>query len=257
MATATQYTKAELEDHTVAELKDIAEDEGIDVPSHATKDEIIKAIMKAQSGGNPGDGEKEGDAEEEESKEPLDKQSDDELRKLAAKKGVGSPNMTHDQLVEALQKVGVAPQLSGPVLVLPLSGVTSDTYGIGKVYKIALADIQSLGAVVQANFQLDAAPPGSITQYVRIKHTQAVAGPSISACTAQVSDGVPNSFGSAFDVFQAVSNAAVSTVQLTTGNVGSFAISTPYYLTLISTGANLGVATAGAISVWIRYTPIA
>jgi hypothetical protein len=37
---------ADLEQNTVAELRDIADAEGVDVPSHATKDEIIKAIEK-------------------------------------------------------------------------------------------------------------------------------------------------------------------------------------------------------------------
>lgn len=38
----------DLEDHTVAELKDIAADEGVDVPSHANKAEIIEAIEEAR-----------------------------------------------------------------------------------------------------------------------------------------------------------------------------------------------------------------
>ena len=37
-----------LQDHTVDELKDIAQNEDVDVPSHATKGEIIKAIRKSR-----------------------------------------------------------------------------------------------------------------------------------------------------------------------------------------------------------------
>jgi len=38
------------EEHTVAELKDIAADRGIDIPSHATKAEIIEALEDADNG---------------------------------------------------------------------------------------------------------------------------------------------------------------------------------------------------------------
>jgi hypothetical protein len=50
MATTTEV---DLTEYTVAELKDMAEEQGISIPSHATKDEIIKAIEKG-GGDNPG-----------------------------------------------------------------------------------------------------------------------------------------------------------------------------------------------------------
>lgn len=39
---------ANLNDMTKAELTDVAQQEGVDVPSHATKDEIVKAIKKGR-----------------------------------------------------------------------------------------------------------------------------------------------------------------------------------------------------------------
>jgi hypothetical protein len=217
MANQNQNPEENLEDHTVAELKDMADEAGVQVPSHATKDEIIKALEKdAKQKGKPGGANAD--------------QQDAEVTPLA---------------------------LTGPVNILPLSGIVADVYGIGKKYNIALTDIQGLGAVLQGNLQLDILPPGEIMQIVRIKHSQSVAGPGITACTAQVTDNINAAFGAAFDVFQPVSNTALATVQLATANVGNFAVPTPVYLTLIAAGANLGLATAGAISVWLRYLPLA
>lgn len=205
MVTQAAESEMDLEQYTVAELKDIAAEEGIDVPSDARKDEIIKAIEQGRQG--------------------------------------------KDAVVTPLA-------LTGPVIPLPLSGIVADVYGIGRKYNIQLADLQALGAIPQANFLLDNLSPGSIVQYVRTKHSQAVAGTGITACTAQVGDGT-NLWGAALDVFAAPSNAALNTAQLSANNVGPFAAVYPVYLTLIATGGNLGVATAGAISAWLRWTPIA
>jgi hypothetical protein len=208
-------TTEELQEHTVAELKEMAEKQGVDVPSHATKDEIIKAIQA-----NP-----EGQAE-------------------------------------------VTPLTTNPTtVILPLADTVADLYGIGKKYNLSLADIQSGGAFTQASFQLDILPAGAIIGGIRIKHTQSVAGAGpISACTAQVSTA-NNTYGTAFDVFQAVSATALATVIPGIATpfqalgvalpCENFAATTPILVTLIATGGNLGGATAGAISIWIRYYLIA
>jgi hypothetical protein len=214
MANQTKEPEVEkpLEEYTVAELKEMAAERGIEVPSDARKDEII-ALLEEK-------GEK-------------------------GEQGAVSPFAPL-----------VNPLLTGPV-VSGAADIVADLYGIGREYKITTADIQGLGAVLQGNFLLDYAPAGSIMQLVRIKHSQSVAGPAITAVTAQVSDAVPQSYGTAFDVFQPVSNAAVSTVQLSTANVLAYNVPTAIYLTLIATGANLGVVTAGAISVMLRYMAVA
>ena len=219
MATATK-NEIDLEEYTVAELRDLAADEGIQVHSNATKAELIKAITKAHGG---------------------------------------------DEKAE-ISPLAYTP--TGPINTLPLADVVSDLYGIGKKYNIALSDITGLGAVTQGNLLIDTLPAGSVIQYVRIKHTTSVAGPSISACTAQVATSNV-AYGAAFDVFQAVSSTAFATVVtpsvaspfqilgVASPPVENFATTTPLYLVLIATGANLGVATAGAISVWVRYYLIA
>lgn len=212
-----------LEQYTVAELRDMAEAEGVEVPSHATKDEIIRAIEKK--------------------------------RKANAKAGTASAEGEVELMAEPTEEhPEVSPlALTGPINPLPLAGVIADAFGIGRKYNVALADITLAGGVLQGNLLLDTLPPGALMQYVRIKHSQACAGPSVTAVTAQVGDGT-NSWGSAFDIFQAPSNTALSTAQLTASNIGPFAANWPIYLTLIATGGNLGVLTAGALAVWLRWT---
>jgi len=219
----TKYTEEELQEHTVAELKEIAQSEDVNINSHATKDEIVSAIMEHQS---------------QEATEP-------EGAEGFAPMGIMG--------IEPAAEPIINPLLTGPINPLPLADIVADLYGIGREYLIRLSDIVGLGANLQGNLLLDYAPPGAIMELVRIKHSQSVAGPGITACTAQLSDGVPNTYGSPFDVFQAVSPTALATVQPTSGNVMAFNAPTAIYLTLIATGANLGLATAGAISVWARY----
>lgn len=204
--------KEDLEQYTVAELKDIAAKEGVEVSWDARKDEIIKAIEKERKAKGKAEG-----------------KEDAEVSPLA---------------------------LTGPVLPLPLSGIIADVYGIGKKYTIGFADMVQLGAVLQGNFLLDNLAPGSIVQLVRIKHNQAVAGPGILTCTAQGGDGT-NLWGSPFDAFAAPAPASVQTVQLSANNVGPFNAVYPIYATLILTGGNFNVLTAGSISFWLRHTPVA
>lgn len=232
MANSKTQNEENLEQYTVAELRDMADAEGVDVPSHATKDEIIRAIEK----GRKADA-RAGDAMAGDARTGITADEEGQL--------MATPTEEHPE---------VSPlALTGPVNVLPLSGIIADAFAIGRKYNVALADITIAGAVLQANLLLDTLPPGSLMQYVRIKHSQAGAGPSVTAVTAQVGDGT-NSWGSAFDIFQAPSNTALSTAQLTASNIGPFAANWPIYLTLIATGGNLGVFTAGALSVWLRWT---
>jgi hypothetical protein len=200
-----QKTSENLEDHTVAELKEMADDMGIDVPSHATKSEIIEAIQK---GGSP--------------------EQQDSVTPLALTNTITAGN------------------------------VQADAYGIGKKYFITTADLVALGAFTTGTIVLDALPAGAVVRMIRIKHTQSVAGPSITAATAQVATA-NNTYGSAFDIFQAVANtaAAMSTVQPTSGNVENFATTTTLNLNLTTTGANFSVVTTGALWAIVRYELLA
>jgi len=242
MANQTQN----LEEYTVPELKAMADEKGIDVPSHATKDEIIKALEKEAKGGAKA------------AKGGFDRHSEAELRALADQNAVQYPAApTKEDFIKALEEAGVNPLAlpAGAINPLPLSGIVADTYGEGKVYKIAATDIAGLGASTTGNLLLDTYPAGAIIQYVRVKNT--VQGAGVTTCPVQVNDGT-NTYGSAFDICTAVSATNLVTVQSTSANVLSFAAPSPIYLAFTgSTGGNLGALTAGAVSVWIRYVLIA
>jgi hypothetical protein len=245
--------KEDLEQYTVAELKDMAAAEGVEVAYDARKDEIIKAIEKHRKAG--------GKAHNAESAKADQKHYNSaELRDKAKEAGIHvAPNATDEEIAKSLGEEGVEINplaLTGAVVPLPIAGVTADAYGVGRKYNIATADINTLGAAVQGNFLLENLPAGSLMQLVRIKHSQSVTGTGpITACTAQVGDGT-NLWGAAFDIFAAPTNAAtgMATVQLNTTNIGPIAAVYPVYLTLIATGGNLATATAGALSVWLRWT---
>lgn len=204
--------KEDLEQYTVAELKDIAAKEGVEVSWDARKDEIIKAIEKERKAKGKAEGEE-----------------DAEVSPLA---------------------------LTGPVLPLPLSDIVADVYGIGKKYTIGFTDMVQLGSVMQGNFLIDNLAPGSILQIVRVKHNQSVAAAGLLTSTAQVGDGT-NLWGTPSDVFAAPAPAGLQTIQLSANNVGPFNAVYPIYVTLIITGANFNIVTAGSISIWLRHTPVA
>lgn len=214
----TADPEMDLEQMTVAELKDLADSENITVPSHATKDEIIKAIEKGQKAN----------------------------AKAAA------------EVEPSAQGGEVTPLAQNPTQVpIPLADIVADAYGIGRKYNIALADIQSLGAFAGGTFVLDNLPAGAVVQYVRIKNTIALVSSGMASCPVQVGDSVPQNYGGTFDICTAVTNANLLTVQLTATNVGNFATTTQLLATLTGNAGTLGAATAGAFSIWVRYTIIA
>jgi hypothetical protein len=92
-------------------------------------------------------------------------------------------------------------------------------------------------------------PRGAVLHGIKIKHSTAFAGPSISAYTISV--GILGSlakYASAFDVLQAVSS---TTFQLSDNFVSEDdAALTQVYATATSVGANLNVATAGVVDIW-------
>jgi len=140
---------------------------------------------------------------------------------------------------------------------LAKSALTADAYGIGIKVSVALTDLVGLGAFTTGTLVLPidggGLPQGAIMQLVRIKHSQSVAGAGpITAATAQVVTA-NNNYGSAFDIFQAVSNANISTVQLTSGNIENWASVTPVNINIALTGGNASGLTAGAFTVWLRY----
>jgi hypothetical protein len=91
--------------------------------------------------------------------------------------------------------------------------------------------------------------PRGIIQGIKIKHTVAFAGPSISAYTVSVGDaGTAALLASAFDVLQAFGSTAFQLSQNFYGEDNT--IPTLITATAVSTGANLSVATAGQVNIW-------
>jgi hypothetical protein len=144
-----------------------------------------------------------------------------------------------------------------------LSGPNSDiNYGAytnpGATYEwkftVTLADIVALGAFLTGDVILCKLPARSFITHTFTKHSTAVAGPSISACSAQVQTATGNR-GGVLDVFAAVSGTAYDVFLNVTATAKEAAITgtTPVFLHLIAVGANLSVATAGQIDVVIGY----
>lgn len=96
-------------------------------------------------------------------------------------------------------------------------------------------------------------PAGAVIQAVKIKHETAFTGGAISAYTIAIGvSGSVAKYSAAFDVFQAVSATAMQV----TGTVGheSHLASTQMRATATATTANLDVATAGSVTVWVLWS---
>jgi hypothetical protein len=101
-------------------------------------------------------------------------------------------------------------------------------------------------------------PTGGVIHGIKIKHSTAFAGPSISAYTISV--GIASSlakYASAFDVFQPIG----STIYQLSSNFSSEDNTVPTQITATATsvGANLNVANAGVVNIWacLSAAPIA
>jgi hypothetical protein len=121
---------------------------------------------------------------------------------------------------------------------------------IVKRYIISYKDFTA--AATTQNITLQTLPKGSVVQWVRIKHAEAVAGGSISAATLSVgsSAGTATSFASAFSVSQAVSD---TTAQISAGPVAATYAEDTMYARITTTGGNVNTATAGLIYVDVCY----
>lgn len=105
-------------------------------------------------------------------------------------------------------------------------------------------------AATTNSITLLALPAGAVIHGVKIKHSTAFAGTSITAVTVSVGvTGVLNKYASAFDVFQAVGD----TIFQLSNVLGSESNGTSVNLlaTATSTGANLSALTAGSVDIWV------
>lgn len=106
-----------------------------------------------------------------------------------------------------------------------------------------------LAAALTGSINLFKLPAKATIHCVKIKHSVAFAGPSISAYTVSVGiSGSLAKYASAFDVFQASASGAF---QVSSNCDGEDSVSdTQVLLTATAVGANLNVATAGSVDIW-------
>jgi hypothetical protein len=120
-------------------------------------------------------------------------------------------------------------------------------------FSVTAADLAALGAFTTGDIVLENLPPKTNVLRVFTKHSAAVVGVSVSACTAQVKTANNATLGgSALDVFQAVADSA-SVNTYVAALKESWAAATPLLLHIVATGANLSVVTAGQIDVQVTY----
>jgi hypothetical protein len=109
-------------------------------------------------------------------------------------------------------------------------------------------------AATTNDIELFSLPAGGVIHAVKIKHSTAFAGTSITAYTISVGiTGTLAKYATAYNVFQAV---APATFQI--GAVPSIGIGSENHTTAVSiraaatsTGANLSAATAGVVEIWV------
>lgn len=116
--------------------------------------------------------------------------------------------------------------------------------------KVATLSFSAFSAAALANsIALFVLPAGGVIHGIKIKHTVAFAGPSISAYSISVGIAGSNAkYASAFDVLQAVASNAF---QLSDNFIAEDDVSTTQVTaTATSVGANLSAANAGAVNIW-------
>lgn len=106
----------------------------------------------------------------------------------------------------------------------------------------------SLGATTNS-ITLFTLPAGGVVHAIKIKHSVAFGGGSLSAYTISVGiSGTLAKLASAFNVFQA---ASATTFQLSTAlDEENESTGTAILATAVSTGGNLNTATAGNVDIW-------
>ena len=117
-------------------------------------------------------------------------------------------------------------------------------------HSITLEQLQALGAVTSGAITLFALPAAGVIHAVKVKHSAALAGGSLSAATVSVGiSGTATKYSSAYNVFAAASATAMQV----TGTIGveSQAATKDIIATVTLTAANANALTAGAVDVWV------
>lgn len=116
-----------------------------------------------------------------------------------------------------------------------------------------VAESAFTAAAASEDIELFSLPAGGIIQAVKIKHSTAFSGGTLSAFTVSVGiTGTLDKYASAFDVFQAVAD---TTMQLSnsfgTEDHGS---ATSIRINAAATGDTVNNATAGSVDVWVLWS---
>lgn len=154
-------------------------------------------------------------------------------------------------------------QLPSNAALKPLYYVAVNAGGNGWALQSSLSPIQETvipytsmqTGSTSTQIDLFSIPPGSILTYLVIKHTAAFTGAAISDVVAELgTGGSPGLFVPSFDIHQAPGDTVYDSV--VANYIGSFVSSTPIYLTVTSSGANLSALAAGSVNVWYDYATL-
>jgi hypothetical protein len=145
--------------------------------------------------------------------------------------------------------------IAGPNPDITYAAYTDSNRNFEWKFTVTQADIAALGAFTTGDVILCKIPSRAFITHTFTKHSTAVAGPSISACTAQVQTATGNR-GGVQNVFTAPGNTTADYdlfLNVTATAEEPLGAVVPVFLHLIATGANLSVATAGQIDVVVGY----
>lgn len=129
-----------------------------------------------------------------------------------------------------------------------LTGISSGGGLSWSKYTVTYSDLSA--AALTNSISLFTLPAGGIIHAVKIKHSTAFAGTSITAYNVSVGiTGTLAKYASAFNVLQAVAN---DTFQLSSGLFSENNVATTdVKVTATSVGANLSAATQGSVDIWV------
>lgn len=145
----------------------------------------------------------------------------------------------------------------------PLYYVAVNQGGNGFTLQSSLSPIQETvipytamqNGSMSSQINLFSIPPGAILTYLVIKHTTSFTGTSITGVTVALGNGAtPGLFVPSFDIKQAPGDSVYDSV--VANYIGSFVNSTPIYMTVTSTGANLSALSTGSVNVWYDYATL-
>jgi len=123
---------------------------------------------------------------------------------------------------------------------------------VPKIVKYTVGYAALAAAATTNNITLATIPAKAFVRSVVIKHSTSFSGGSISAYTVSVGiTGNLTKYAGAFNVYQATGSTVFQLA--TTQGIETFGAATDLKIAATSTGANLNVASAGSVDVWVEY----